>query len=132
MVRNIASSYWDGSATLADRSVRRDLRTLVRFISVYCRKCHADDTKCPVELKTHDVRSIAGGAVELCPPCTKLLAHAFVKRTRCPMNPKPSCKRCSEHCYHPAYRREMQRVMRYSGRELVLSGRIDYLLHLIF
>ena len=66
-------------------------------------------------MKTHDVQAIAGRAVNLCPECMKLLTHAFIKRTHCPMNPKPACKHCPSHCYHPTYRAQIREVMRFSG-----------------
>ena len=113
-------------------SLHRDLRTLASFIYVYCRHCHKHVEKSTVNLKAHDVSQIAGREVDLCPSCQKLLAHAFVKRSHCPMEPKPSCKHCRDHCYHPAYRKQIKTVMKYSGRKLVLSGRLDYLFHLFF
>lgn len=83
-------------------------------------------------LSTHDVTAIAGSEVCLCSSCSKLLTHAFMKRTHCPMDPKPACKRCPSHCYTPIYRELMRSVMRYSGRQLLLAGRLDYLLRILF
>jgi len=85
-----------------------------------------------VSLKDHDVEALTGRPVALCDECTRLILHAFVKRTHCPLSPKPACRHCPDHCYHPTYRRAIQEVMRYSGRKLVLSGRLDYLFHLLF
>jgi hypothetical protein len=48
------------------------------------------------------------------------------------MNPKPMCKHCPNHCYHPTYRAKIREVMQFSGRKLLLGGRVDYLLHLLF
>jgi hypothetical protein len=110
----------------------RDLRILALFIDLYCRSQHVSAARRRVELRTHDVAAIARKSVELCPECTKLLAHAFVKRTHCPMNPKPMCKHCPNHCYHPAYRAQIREVMKVAGRKMVLSGRLDYLFHLLF
>ncbi len=115
-----------------DKKLRQDLRTLTRFIQIYCSHVHADEPKERVRLKTHDVEALMGGPVDLCPGCHRLLAHALYKRSICPMEPKPACKHCSDHCYHPLYRRQIQEVMRFSGRKLVLSGRLDYLVHLLF
>ena len=115
-----------------DKKLRRDLKVLVRFVQVYCRDRHQDAQKTGVTLKTHDVEAIAGAPVLLCDACAKLLAHAFIKRTRCPMDPKPACKHCPQHCYHPRYRAMIREVMKSSGRKLVMSGRLDYLYHLIF
>ena len=116
-----------------DRALQRDLRTLVRFIEVYCHDHHGPARQWPmVSLQTHDVERLAGHDLHLCPECRKLLQHALVKRSTCPMDPKPACKRCPRHCYAPVYRQQIRQVMRHSGRALVLRGRIDYLWHLLF
>lgn len=115
-----------------DRKLRRDLRTLARFVEIACHDRHADVLRAEVTFQTHDVAGIAGRPVVLCEECRKLLAHAFVKRSVCPMDPKPACKHCPRHCYHPLYRQAIREVMKYSGRRLLLRGRIDYLVHLLF
>jgi len=79
-----------------------------------------------------DMKAIAGQHLCLCPQCTKLLHHAFVKRTACPRDPKPQCKDCPTHCYAKVYREQIREVMRFSGMRLLLRGRIDYLFHLFF
>ena len=116
----------------ADRRLEKDLRTLALFIELYCRSKHRDRVHSRVTLKTHDVETIARGPLHLCDDCQKLLAHSFVMRTRCPLNPKPSCKKCPDHCYAPHYRTRIREVMRYSGRRLVLGGRLDYLWKALF
>ncbi len=115
-----------------DRQLARDLKTLALFIRLYCDQKHADATKSKIELKSHDLEAIAGHSIELCPECAKLLMHSFVKRTQCPMDPKPACKHCPRHCYHPDYRARIREVMKYSGMKMVLGGRLDYLFHLLF
>ena len=112
--------------------LQKDLKTLALFIHLYCRTKHAASDKTLTDLKGFDVQSIAGRPVILCEGCTKLLAHAFVKRSNCPFDPKPMCKHCPTHCYHPNYRAQIREVMRVSGRKLLLSGRLDYLFHLLF
>jgi hypothetical protein len=112
--------------------LERDLRTLALFIALYCRRKHAGALKTPFQLKTHDIQAIAGKPVSLCNACRKLLAHALVKRSHCPLQPKPACKHCPVHCYHPNYREQIQEVMKYSGRQMVLAGRLDFLFHLLF
>jgi hypothetical protein len=79
-----------------DPKVHRDLKTLAAFIELYCVHNHANETRHVVSLRTHDVKRIAGRNIELCPQCTRLLTHAFVKRSHCPMNPKPACKHCPD------------------------------------
>jgi len=114
------------------RKLRRDLATLATFIALHCEERHSGAERCRVVLKTHDVDVIYGRPLRLCRDCRNLLAHAFTKRTHCPLDPKPACKRCPVHCYVPKYRQRIQEVMRYSGRRLALGGRLDYLLHLLF
>lgn len=120
------------NGTELGRDVEKDLRTLALFIRIYCHGKHPDRPKSLVRFMTHDVQAIARRPIELCPECTKLLMHAFVKRTHCPMQPKPACKHCPNHCYHPTYRQQIREVMKFSGKRLLLSGRIDYLFHLLF
>ena len=112
--------------------LRRDLKVLGTFIRIYCEGKHPSADREPVAVKHHDVERICGGPVALCPSCRKLFIHAWAKRTMCLMDPKPACKHCPNHCYAPHYRDEIREVMRYSGRKLVMSGRMDYLLHLLF
>lgn len=113
-------------------SVTRDLRTLAAFIEFYCQHRHGEADRQAASVRGFDIEQIAGHNVELCPDCGKLLTHAFVKRSTCPMDPKPACKHCPNHCYHPKYREQIQEVMKYSGRGLVMRGRLDYLMHLLF
>ena len=115
-----------------EKELRHDLKTLALFIQVYCRYKHRERPKTEATLHTHDVRQLAGRSIVLCPECTKLLAHAFVKRSHCPHDPKPMCKHCPNHCYHPTYRAQIRQVMKFSGRKMLLGGRLDYLFHLLF
>jgi len=112
--------------------LEKDLKTLALFISLYCEHQHAGAEKRVPELKGMDVGTIAGRPVELCADCRKLLMHAFVKRSHCPMDPKPACKHCPNHCYHENYRDQIREVMRFSGKKMLLGGRLDYLFHLLF
>jgi hypothetical protein len=114
------------------QNIDRELRTLAKFIQVYCDDHHAEAERKAVSMKTMDLSTLKGGAPCLCEECGRLLAHAFVKRSHCPMDPKPMCKKCPKHCYAPAYRQQIRQVMAYSGKKLVLHGRVDYLLHLFF
>lgn len=122
----------DPAAVARDERMRRDLKTLGRFIEVACKGRHPDRPRSPTTLRTHDVAALLGHEPQLCCECQKLLTHAFVKRTACPMDPKPQCKHCPNHCYHPRYRAEIREVMKFSGKHLLLRGRVDYLLHLLF
>jgi len=58
--------------------------------------------------------------------------YAVRRLERCPQEPKPSCKHCEIHCYKPIYREKIRDVMRYSGKRLILHGRLDLLWHYFF
>jgi len=116
---------------MRQRRCHRDLRVLAKLIALYCDSKHGGRAKAPVTLKTHDVEAVYGKPLELCPACRKLLAHAFVQRSHCPLDPKPACKKCPTHCYAPKYRAQIREVMKYSGRRLGLRGRLDYLFGLV-
>lgn len=120
------------SSPALDAKLGRDLKILAIFIELYCQHNHKEVARDVVNLRTHDVKRIAGREITLCPGCTQLLTHAFVKRSHCPMSPKPACKHCPVHCYHPRYRAAISEVMRFSGQRMVMRGRLDYLLHLLF
>jgi len=115
---------------MASNHLERDLKLLVRFVELYCRDHHGETERKPLILKGFE--SVLPDSLQLCGECSRLLGHALVKRSHCPMDPKPMCKHCPKHCYQPTYRKQIQEVMKYSGRKLVLSGRVDYLLHLFF
>lgn len=110
----------------------RDLLILGRFIQVYCDGHHRHELREAADLKFCRVEDLLGKAPVLCEACSKLLAHAFFKRLHCPMNPKPACKHCPDHCYHANYRQEIRQVMRYSGWALIRRGRLDLLWHMFF
>ncbi len=112
-------------------NIQREQRTLAKFIEVYCHDQHKPAEAARIPLGSVDVQEIIGHIPRLCPQCARLLAHAMIKRQNCPMVPKPMCKHCPKHCYAPAYRQQIRKVMAYSGRKLVMRGRIDYLLHLL-
>lgn len=116
---------------VVDDIVKRDLKTLATFITIYCQHHHVDAAKNLITMPQHDITAIAGNEVHLCIECRKLLLHAFVKRSRCPLDPKPMCKHCPVHCYAPTYRAKIQEVMRFSGKKIVMGGRVDQLLHLL-
>jgi hypothetical protein len=119
-------------AALEDPGVRRDVKTLARFVGIYCDGLHASAARAQLTLPQMDLEAVAGGPVVVCAECRRLLSHAVMKRAMCPFDPKPMCKRCPRHCYAPQYREQIRQVMHYAGRRLLLSGRVDYLLHLLF
>ena len=97
-----------------DKRRQKDLKVLAVFIGSFCRGKH---------------RSRPG---TLCPDCAELLRYASLKRQKCPLDPKPACKHCPVHCYARTQREAIRGVMAYSGRRLLLRGRLDLLWHYLF
>ena len=93
---------------------QKDFKLLATFIGVFCRGKH---------------ESPKG---ELCHNCAELLHYAKTRRLRCPLDPKPACKHCPAHCYAKAQLNAIRGVMAYSGRRLLLRGRLDLLWHYFF
>ncbi len=107
-----------------DGAVAKDIEVLSDFIGIYCENLHGD----------RDRNRIAGkGALGdylnpleavLCEECGRLLRYAASRRIICPMDPKPSCKKCPSHCYKADCRRRIREVMRFSGLHMIRRGKI--------
>jgi hypothetical protein len=75
----------------------RERRTLDRMIHLYCEGNH-------------------GSRGALCDECTSLGNYAMSKLGKCPFQEgKPTCGRCTVHCYRPEMRERIRDVMRYAG-----------------
>ncbi|SJZ35145.1 Nitrous oxide-stimulated promoter [Trichlorobacter thiogenes] len=69
----------------------------------------------------------------LCPDCAAFLDYAVKKRLNCPLEAeKPTCRRCRIHCYAPQQRALVKQIMAWSGRKMIMRGRLDYLWHYFF
>jgi len=93
-------------------SIEREKRTIEKMIKIYCRAKHGSSK----------------GA--LCPECQELLNYAFKRLDLCPFKEeKPSCKKCTVHCYQPEKRKKIKEVMRFSGPRLLLYDPFGWLIH---
>lgn len=108
---------------------QKDLKILALFTSVYCRDHHPDRRQSGWDCA--DVMPDFA-AYACCDECRQFLGYAVARRLRCPLQDKPSCKKCTVHCYRSDYRDLVRKIMRYSGRALVKKGRIDLLWHYLF
>ncbi len=106
---------------------KKDLKVLINFVRVFCRAKHNDHPR----VAATDAEG-GGGDVHLCADCAGLVAYALEKRRKCPLDPKPSCKNCHIHCYSKEYRARIREIMAFSGRRMIMRGRLDYLWHYLF
>lgn len=98
-------------------SLDTEFKTLDAMMRIYCHKHHARSDK---------------AASDLCHECSDLLEYAKMRLDRCPYGEqKPTCNRCSVHCYKPLPKAKMKQVMIYSGPRMLLPHPILAIRHLL-
>ena len=91
----------------APRRLAREEKTIAAMIAMFCRDHHG----------TVGQPDVAGG---LCEECAALLEYARRRLDRCPFGvDKPTCAKCTTHCYKPAMREQARTVMRYAGPRML-------------
>jgi hypothetical protein len=102
-------------ARRATRRLAREERTVLVMLAMYCRAHHRGN------------RTASG----LCLSCSELADYAHRRLARCPYSAqKPTCARCTTHCYAPQMRERMRVVMRYAGPRMLRTHPILALAHL--
>ncbi|MBF0517837.1 MAG: nitrous oxide-stimulated promoter family protein [Nitrospirae bacterium] len=88
-------------------------QTVTKMIGFYCRKLHH-----------------RGGV--LCAECSALLEYSHMRLDKCVyQNGKPTCSKCTIHCYKPDMRHLIRAVMRYSQPRMLLRQPHLVILHAI-
>ena len=108
---------------------RNDLSLLCHFVGLSCRSRHGRERQVslPAELS-----GLVRKPLLLCPDCAGLLEYAARRLRSCPLDPKPACKKCPVHCYRSDYRERIREVMAWSGKRMILRGRLDLIRHYFF
>jgi hypothetical protein len=114
---------------VSSRKEKRDIQILIRFVHIFCRERHGEDSKKPFSPPIEEVAALIDRGVRLCESCSELLTYGVRKRFRCPHSPKPMCKKCEAQCYNRHYKQRVREVMRVSGPYLIKRGRLDLLYH---
>jgi len=106
---------------------KKDIKLIGKFVEVYCEGRHGTGERSLFCLP-------AGlGERRLCAECAEFMAYAVARRTKCPLEAeKPTCKHCRIHCYNKANLAKVKEIMAYSGKKLMLRGRLDYIWHYFF
>ncbi len=72
------------------------------------------------------------GHADLCPKCRELLEYATGRLDRCRFaDNKPTCLKCSVHCYRSDMRVRVRAVMRWAGPRMMIYHPIAGIKHLI-
>ena len=92
--------------------IEREKSVVALMIDFYCRHQH-------------------GRRDGLCEECARLRDYASARLDRCPHgNAKPSCRKCSIHCYAPAGKESIRKVMRYVGPRMLFIHPVAAVRHL--
>jgi hypothetical protein len=93
-------------------NIQREITTVRKMIHIFCEKKH----------KSIDYH--------LCSECQTLLNYSQNRLEHCQFQEdKPTCRKCTVHCYNPTMREQIKQVMRFSGPRIVLSAPIIWLKH---
>jgi hypothetical protein len=91
----------------------RELATMRAMIALYCHDLHGEDTG-------------------ICAGCAALLAYATRRLDRCVFgDDKPTCAKCTVHCYSDAMRESVRVVMRYAGPRMLARHPLLAIAHVI-
>lgn len=91
----------------------REHDTIEKMIHLYCEEVHGT------------------AANMLCQDCTALAHYAFERLRRCPFQEKkPTCAKCTVHCYQPAMREKIRQTMRYAGPRMLRRHPLLAIIHL--
>jgi hypothetical protein len=104
-------------------AIQADTEKLVSFLSMYCDAHHGHRLRRPFIFRYQRMSAKVLEGPDLCDECKKLLRHAVVMRVLCPLDPKPKCRHCPDHCYRPLYREQMAKVMKYAGPRSLFKRR---------
>ena len=92
----------------------RECNTISKMIVLYCSKHH------------ESIDAL------LCDDCQTLETYAHQRIAHCPFGTlKPTCARCTVHCYKPEQRAAIRQVMRFSGPRMLIHHPLLTLLHLL-
>jgi len=92
----------------------RERKTIEKMAVLYCHRDH------------HTPRGT------LCAECQELVQYAFERLQRCPFQEnKPTCARCTVHCYKPVMREKVRQMMRRAGPLMPIYHPVLAFLHLV-
>lgn len=92
--------------------IEEEKHTVRLMIALYCRHNH--------------------GSENLCPECEELFNYAAQRLDKCQFRlRKPTCQKCTVHCYKPSMREKIRVIMRYSGPRMILHNPVAAIRHLL-
>ena len=100
----------------------REKRTISNMVALYCADHH--------DASVRTEHAYSGEAV--CPECRAIDEYCVTRTERCrSMAVKTNCEECGNHCYAPAQREAIRRIMRYAGPRMILHHPVAAVRHLL-
>lgn len=92
--------------------IQREKMTLTAMVRIYCNAHHEAGPNCK--------------------ECEELVGYAHVRLDKCPFQEdKPTCSKCTVHCYRPEMRDKVRSVMRFSGPRMIVQHPVMAVRHLM-
>lgn len=92
----------------------RERKTIAAMAHLYCQKTH------------HSPKNT------LCPDCQAMVHYASERLARCPFQEnKPTCAKCTVHCYKPVMREKVRQMMRRAGPLMLFQHPLLTFFHLV-
>lgn len=93
--------------------LEREKKTVEMMIQLYCKDHHHPNEA-------------------LCPACQTMKDYAMARLGHCKFGEgKPTCGKCTVHCYKPDMRKRIVEVMRYSGPKMIFVHPVAAVQHLL-
>ena len=94
-------------------TIEREKDIIKKMVVLYCRKKHL-------------------AREGLCSECRELLGYAYSRLDLCKFGQqKPTCQRCTVHCYKPLMRQRVKVVMRFAGPRMLFVHPVDAVRHIL-
>ncbi len=101
------------SATFSNAQLQSEFKTIAAMVNIYC-KAHHESKDIP------------------CHDCYELLLYAKKRLLNCPFQEhKPTCGKCTVHCYKKDMQSRVKTVMKFAGPKMLFLHPIMALKHLI-
>ena len=92
--------------------ITQEKTTVEQMIRLYCRRKEGNDI--------------------LCLACSELLDYAINRLDRCRFGPdKPTCRKCSVHCYSNEMQERIRTIMHWAGPRMMVYHPVEAVRHLL-
>ncbi len=95
-----------------NKRISAEIDTIEAMITLYCTGNHSENSR-------------------PCKKCNDLLQYAEKRLCRCPFaENKPTCAKCTVHCYNRTMREQVKKVMKYSGPRMLFRHPVMAIKHI--